>query len=226
MAKIFLIGAGPGAKEHVTPAARENVRRATIVIGAERALELFREDIKGETYVLKAENLAEIVQQALSSAQEGKLVALISTGDPTFFGLLKPLLEKFPNDLELEIVPGISSIQVCTSRLQICLEEIGLILSFHGQPDAERTRLVEAVGNGKMAMILPDPKFQPDQISKYLIDSGVDPKTPAAVCENLTYVNERITEGDLQTISSEKFGPMCLMVIGTWRRRRLRNFVH
>ena len=226
MAKIFLIGAGPGAKEHVTPAARENVRRATIVIGAERALELFREDIKGETYVLKAENLAEIVQQALSSAQEGKLVALISTGDPTFFGLLKPLLEKFPNDLELEIVPGISSIQVCTSRLQICLEEIGLILSFHGQPDAERTRLVEAVGNGKMAMILPDPKFQPDQISKYLIDSGIDPKTPAAVCENLTYVNERITEGDLQTISSEKFGPMCLMVIGTWRRRRLRNFVH
>jgi len=226
LAKIFLIGAGPGVKEHVTPAARENVRRATIVIGAERALELFREDIKGETYVLKAENLAEIVQQALSSAQEGKLVALISTGDPTFFGLLKPLLEKFPNDLELEIVPGISSIQVCTSRLQICLEEIGLILSFHGQPDAERTRLVEAVGNGKMAMILPDPKFQPDQISKYLIDSGIDPKTPAAVCENLTYVNERITEGDLQTISSEKFGPMCLMVIGTWRRRRLRNFVH
>lgn len=137
MAKIFLIGAGPGSREHVTPAARESVRRAVLVIGAERALELFREDIKGEAYVLKAENLDEIVQQALRSAQEGRSVALVSTGDPTFFGLLKPLLEKSPNDLELEIVPGISSIQVCTSRLQICLEEIGLFLSFHGQPDGE-----------------------------------------------------------------------------------------
>ena len=226
MAKIFLIGAGPGAKEHVTPAAREKVRRAGVVIGAERALELFQEDIKEETYVLKAENLDEIVQRALSFAQGGKSVVLVSTGDPTFFGLLKPLLEKLPNDLELEIVPGISSVQVCTSRLQICLEEIDLILSFHGRPDAEKARLVEAVGNGKMTMILPDPKFQPDQISKYLIDSGIDPRTPAAVCENLTYVNERITEGDLRTISSEKYGPMCLMVIGTWARRRPRNFQH
>jgi cobalt-precorrin-7 (C5)-methyltransferase len=224
LAKIFLIGAGPGAKEHVTPAARENVRKAAIVIGAERALELFREDIKNETCALKAENLDEIVQRTLTCAQEGKSVALVSTGDPTFFGLLKPLLQKSPNELELEIVPGISSIQVCTSRLQICFEEIGLILSFHGQPNAERVRLLEAVRNGKIAMILPDPKsFQPDQISKYLIDSGIDPKTPAAVCENLTYANERITEGDLEEISSGKYGPMCLMVIGNWTRRKHRS---
>jgi cobalt-precorrin-7 (C5)-methyltransferase len=224
LAKIFLIGAGPGAKEYLTPAARESIRRAAIVIGAERALELFREDIKHEAYALKAEKLDEMIQQTLRFAREGKSVAMVSTGDPTFFGLLKPLLEKNPDDIELEIVPGISSIQVCTSRLQICLEEIGVILSFHGQPDAERTRLLEIVRNGKVAMILPDPKsFQPDQISKYLTDSGIDSKTPAAVCENLTYVNEKITEGDLRTISSQKFGPMCIMVIGAWTRRRRRN---
>ena len=222
MAKIFLVGAGPGAKDHLTPAAREKVSEAAIVIGSERALGLFREDIKNEADILKAENLDEIIQHALTSAQEGKSVALVSTGDPTFFGLLRPLLQKIPVGLDLEIVPGISSVQVCTSRLQICLEEIGLILSFHGQPDTERARLVEAVRDGRIAMILPDPNsFQPDQISKYLIDSGIDSKTPAAVCENLTYVNERITEGDLSTISTEKFGTMCLMVIGKRARRRL-----
>jgi len=220
LAKIYLIGAGPGTKEYLTPAARKSVRKAAVVIGAERALDLFREDIKQESHVLKAEKLDQMIQHAVTSAREGKPVALVSTGDPTFFGLLKPLLEKSPNDIELEIVPGISSIQICTSRLQICLEEIGVILSFHGQPDAERRRLVEAVANGRLAMIIPDPKsFQPDQISKYLIDSGIDPKTPAAVCENLTYVNERITESDLRTVSSEKFGPMCLMVIGAWKGR-------
>jgi cobalt-precorrin-7 (C5)-methyltransferase len=225
MAKIFLVGAGPGGQEHVTPAARVNVRRAEVVIGAERALELFRDDITHESYVLNAEKLDEMLLRALSSAKEGKSVALVSTGDPTFFGLLKPLLEKKPADIELEIVPGISSIQVCTSRLQICLEEIGLMLSFHGQPDMEKRRLAEAVQNGKIALILPDPKsFQPNQISNYLIDSGIDPKTPAAVCENLTYPNERITEGDLQTISSEKFDPMCLMVIGL-RTRTNRRYV-
>jgi len=224
MAKIFLIGAGPGVKEYLTPAARMNVHNAEVVIGAERALELFRGDITHESHALNAEKLDELLQRALTSAREGKSVALISTGDPTFFGLLKPLLEKKPADIELEIVPGISSVQVCTSRLQLCLEEIGLILSFHGQPDTEKTKLAEAVKNGKIVLILPDPKmFQPNQISKYLIDSGIDPKTPAAVCENLTYPDERIVEGDLQEISSEKFDPMCLMVIGLRTRTRGRD---
>ena len=226
MAKIFLIGAGPGAKEHVTPAARENVRKAALVIGAERALELFRNDIRGETYVLKAENLDEVMQRTLRSVKEGRSAALLSTGDPTFFGLLKPVLES-STDFELEVVPGISSIQVCTSRLQICLEEVELILSFHGQPDAEKKKLVEVVGDGKIAIILPDPKvFQPDQIAKYLIDAGIDPRTPSAVCENLSYANERIREADLLAISYEKFGTMCLMVVGTWTRRKLRKSAH
>jgi len=224
MAKIFVVGAGPGAKEYLTPAATERVRNATIVIGAERALDLFREHIKHESYVLKSDKLDEIIQRAFSSAKGGRSVAFVSTGDPTFFGLLKPLLEKSPGDIEFEIVPGISAIQVCTSRLQICLEDIGLIASFHGQPEAERARLVEAVRNGKITMILPDPKsFQPNQISKYLIDSGIDSKTPAAVCENLTYSDERITEGDLRKISSARFGSMCLMVVGL-RKRNPRNF--
>jgi cobalt-precorrin-7 (C5)-methyltransferase len=191
-------------------------------MGAERALKLFQEDIKGETYTLNA-NLNDIIQRTLRSVQEGRSVALLSTGDPTFFGLLKPVLES-STDLELEIVPGISSLQICTSRLQICLEEVGLILSFHGQPDAEKHRLVEAVRDGKVVIILPDPEaFQPDQIAKYLIDSGIDPKTPSAVCENLSYDNERIREADLQAISSENFGTMCVMVVGTWTRRKLRK---
>jgi cobalt-precorrin-7 (C5)-methyltransferase len=224
LAKIFLVGAGPGSIEHVTPAARKTVRRASLVIGAERALELFRDDIKGEAYTLKAENIDELVQRVFSFAHEATSVALVSTGDPSFFGLLKPLLEKSPNGLDLEIVPGISSIQVATSRLRICLEEIGLFVSFHGRSDAEKAKLAEGVRDGKLAVIIPDPRsFQPDQIARYLIDSGINPRTPAAVCESLTYANERITEGNLLMLSTEKFEPTCLMVVGDWMGRRLRE---
>jgi len=224
LAKFILIGAGPGSREYVTPAARETVSRASLVIGAERALELFREDIKGEACVLKADNFDELIQRALRFTQEDKSVAFVSTGDPAFFGLLKPLLEKSPNDLQIDIVPGISSVQILTSRLQINLDEIGLFISFHGRPDPEKSKLAEAIGNGKLAVILPDPRsFQPDQIARYLIEAGINPTTPAAVCENLTYPNERVTESDLLMLSSKKFGPMCIMVVGAWTRRRLRG---
>lgn len=221
MAKIFLIGAGPGSREHVTPAAQKTVRIASLVIGAERSLELFREEIKGEICILKAENFDESIQRAFNFAQEGKTVAFLSTGDPTFFGLLKSLLEKSQSSTELEIVPGISSLQVAVSRLQICLENVGLFISFHGRSHNEKTKLLKALSDEKLIVIIPDPKsFQPNQIARYLIDSGVAPNTSAAVCENLTYPNERIVEGDLLMLSSEKFEPLCLMVVGTRMSRR------
>ncbi len=131
--KVFLVGAGPGSKEYVTLAAKKAVRKATLVIGAQRALELFKEDIKGETCILRAQNLDEVLQRTLASAQEERPVALLSTGDPTFFGLLRPLLQRSPVDLEIELVPGISSIQVCAARLKICLDEVEYA-DFHGQP--------------------------------------------------------------------------------------------
>lgn len=221
--KIFLVGAGPGSQEYVTPAAKKAVRQATLVIGAQKALQLFQEDVKGEVHVLKAENLEEVLQRTLTSAEDDKLVALVSTGDPTFFGLLRPLLQRSPIDLEVEVVSGISSIQVCASRLKICLDEVELFLSFHGELSTDKkSKLVEAVRRQKLVIILPDPKsFQPDQIAKYLMESGIDSRTPAAVCENLTYSNEKITQGDLLTLSSEKFGPMGIMVVGAGAREKL-----
>jgi cobalt-precorrin-7 (C5)-methyltransferase len=213
--KIYLVGAGPGSPEYVTPAAKKAVRQATLVVGAQRALELFQEDIKGETRVLTAENLDELLHQSLTTAGDGKPVALISTGDPTFFGLLRPLLKKSWKDIDIDIVPGISSIQVCASRLKICLDDVELF-SFHGRnPANEKERLIEALRKKKLVLILPDPRsFQPDQIAKYLIESGLDHRMPAAVCENLTFSNEKVIEGDLMSISNEEFGSMSIMVIG------------
>lgn len=220
--KIYLVGAGPGSPEHVTPAAKKAVRQATLVIGAQRALELFQEDIKGEIWVLTAENLDELLHRSLTAAENGRPVALVSTGDPTFFGLLRPLLKKSWKDIEIDIVPGISSIQICASRLKICLDEVELF-SFHGRnPANKKRRLIKALRRKKMVMILPDPKsFQPDQIAKYLIESGLDHRMPAAVCENLTFPNEEIREGDLRSISTEKFGPMSIMVIGAEAHQKL-----
>lgn len=214
--KVFLVGAGPGSKEYVTLAAKKAVRKATLVIGAQRALELFKEDIKGETCILRAQNLDEVLQRTLASAQEERPVALLSTGDPTFFGLLRPLLQRSPVDLEIELVPGISSIQVCAARLKICLDEVEYA-DFHGSLSARKKhKLVGAIRRKKIVIILPDPKsFQPNKIAEYLMKAGIDRRTPAAVCENLTYPSEKISEGDLSTLSIKQFAPMCIMVVGT-----------
>ena len=40
MAKLSVIGIGPGLPEYITPAARKAVQGAEVVIGAERSLKL------------------------------------------------------------------------------------------------------------------------------------------------------------------------------------------
>ena len=61
MAKINIVGVGPGSADYVTPAARKIVQKTQLVIGAKRSLNLFPADIKGESVVLTAKNLNSIL---------------------------------------------------------------------------------------------------------------------------------------------------------------------
>ncbi len=88
MAKISIVGVGPGSPEYVTPIARKTVQTAHVVIGAERSLNLFKDDINGEVIQLTAKNVNEALNNAVGSAEAGKTVVLLSTGDPCFSGLL------------------------------------------------------------------------------------------------------------------------------------------
>lgn len=214
MAKIHIVGAGPGSPEYVTPIAREIVRRAHLVIGSERAIELFRSDIKGESMVLTASNFKQTIRYALDCARKGINVVLLSTGDPGFAGLLKATAKLTDKDVDLEVTPGISAIQVCAARLKISWEE-AVLISFHeGADENGKKRLLKAVKMGKTAIILPDPKgFRPREIARYLLDQGIDGGTPAFVCENLTLEDEKITQGTLQEISLMNFGSLCVMAI-------------
>ena len=76
MAKINIVGVGPGSPDYVTPAARKTVQQAQIVIGAQRSINLFTEDIKGEKVVLTAKNLQSALKKAVESVKMGKNVAV------------------------------------------------------------------------------------------------------------------------------------------------------
>jgi cobalt-precorrin-7 (C5)-methyltransferase len=86
LAKINIVGVGPGSADYVTPIARKTVQQAQVVIGAQRSLNLFPCDIKGEVFVITAKSLNESLKHAAESLKLGKNVALLSTGDPASLG--------------------------------------------------------------------------------------------------------------------------------------------
>jgi cobalt-precorrin-7 (C5)-methyltransferase len=213
--KLNVVGIGPGTPDYVTPVARKTVQDADVVIGAERSLSLFRKDIKGEAVPLTAKNVNEILKYAAESAEKGKTVALLSTGDPGFSGLLRPILKNTRGkDVEVNVIPGVSSIQACAARLCMCWDETRLF-SFHKGTTAEKkTQLAKAVREGKDIMLLPDPKaFPPREIAGFLIKAGLDKDTPVFVCESLTLSDEKVVESTLERAATLDFNALCVMVI-------------
>ena len=215
MAKIIIVGAGPGSPDYVTPIAKKTVRNAELVIGAERALDLFSGDVKGEALKITAKNMNETLNKAVVLAQKGKSIVILSTGDPGFSGLLRTVSRVAKGkSVEVEVVPGISSVQVCAARLSMPWDELSLF-SFHDGVGAEKkAKLFDVVKDGRDALLLPDPKnFSPEQAAKFLIESGMDAEIPVFVCENLTLSDERIVNSTLGEVARSSFSPLCVMVI-------------
>ncbi len=215
MAKINIVGVGPGSPDYVTPAARKIVQKAQLVIGAQRSLDLFTAEFKGECVVLTAKNLNSVLKQAAETVKSGKNVALLSTGDPGFSGLLHTVLESgLFNFSEIHVVPGVSSIQTCAARLNLCWDNTRLF-TFHDEvSEEEKEKLISAVKCGRTILLLPNSRsFAPKDIATFLIELDIDREIPVCICENMTLENEKISETTLGNVVGQTFGSLCVMVI-------------
>jgi cobalt-precorrin-7 (C5)-methyltransferase len=216
MVKLNIIGVGPGSADYVTPIAHKTVSEAQIVIGAKRSLGLFSSDISGETHILTAKNINVLLTYAIESTKKGKNVAILSTGDPGFSGLLKTVLNtKLVTPDEINIIPGVSAVQSCAAKLGLCWDEACLFTFHQGNVnDARKTELTFCLKTGRNVLLLPSSKtFLPKEIANFLINSGIDPNTPVFICENLTLDNERVVESSLKGVSTVDFNALCVMVI-------------
>lgn len=216
MGKLDIVGVGPGSADYVTPAARKAVQQAQLVIGAQRSINLFTGEIKGEKIALTAKSLAEILKEAAQAVKSGKNVALLSTGDPGFSGLLHTIQESglFTNQ-QINVIPGVSSIQACAAKVNLSWDNIRLFTFHEGQvSDDQKEKLVSAYQCGRTIMLLPDAKsFAPKDIAALLIETGANKETQVYVCENLTLDNEKVTSTTLEELQGQTFGSLSVMVI-------------
>jgi len=205
MSKLYIVGIGPGSKEYLTQAALNTVKNSNIVIGSKRALDLFKTD--SQKIEINAKNMNESLKAAVSEVENGKVVVLLSTGDPGFSGVLKPILN-LKRDIDIEVIPGVSSVQLCAAKLKIPWDEANLI-TMHGKGISDD--ILNVIDNGKPSIILPN--FKPAELAQFIIENGIDKSRKVVICERLSYEDEKIVESTLKDISEMEFGYMSVMVV-------------
>jgi len=118
MGVLSVVGIGPGAEAHTTPAALAAIAEAELVVGYTTYIRLVRHLIAGKE-VVKTGMTEEIgrARAAVERARAGGKVAIISSGDAGVYGMaslvfqvLRELGWKRGASPELRLIPGITAL--------------------------------------------------------------------------------------------------------------------
>lgn len=208
--KIYIIGIGPGSSEYLTKKAVDTVKTSDYTVGSTRAIDLF-DDVNNKI-AFNVKDLLNKLEKGVDLAIEGNTVSILSTGDPGFSGVLNTVLrianeKNFPEE-KIEVIPGISSLQLAAARNHIQWDNAN-VMTFHGRENIED--ILKVINNGKTTIALPSKKVR--DMAQFLLDNGVDEHREVVVCERLSYDDEKIVRSTLKDIANSEFTYMCIMVI-------------
>ena len=112
---LAVVGLGPGAAAHRTPAAAAAVRHAEVVLGYGPYVDLAADLLHPRQVVLRSPIGAETdrCRDALARAAAGARVALVCSGDPGVYAMASLVLELAPEcgDPPVSIVAGVTAAQ-------------------------------------------------------------------------------------------------------------------
>ena len=203
---ITLIGIGMGAPGMWTVAARKILLEADAVAGASRMIESVEKDL-GEKAVMKAYDGKKILDWFEHAPQLRKLAVLYS-GDTGFYsgasGLAETLRERQEagkdQEIQLEILPGISTVSYLASKLQIPWQDLELE-SLHGR----EAKPWEALERGKNVFLLLGGVEPVAEVSRMISEHGFG-SWLVSVGKNLSYDDEEILTDTAENMMNKKLG--------------------
>lgn len=123
--KLYVVGLGPGHHDHMTFRAKQAIEESEVIIGYDTYVSLVEDIISGkEVYRYPMTQEVDRANQAIELAQSGKVVSLVSSGDPGIYGMIgliyEILAEKDWNrqvGIYVECIPGVSSLNSCAALI-------------------------------------------------------------------------------------------------------------
>jgi precorrin-6Y C5,15-methyltransferase (decarboxylating) len=184
MTDIAVIGTGCGG---ISVGARALLDHAELVVGGERHILAF--GVEPERALALRGDLSEALDRIEKT--EGS-VAVLASGDPGFFGIVRVLAERFGPE-KLLVLPALSAVSEAFARAGIPWDD-ALVVSAHGRDSRRAVNVCRA--HAKVA-VLTSPAFGPAELAGALEGLG----RSFVVAERLGEPGERMCKGDAPQIA-------------------------
>ena len=213
--KAFLVGVGPGSPELVTPSARRAIDAAELVLGWDLDLKPVEDSLAGKKIFLQdVTNYVRATRNAVREAKRRRAVlAIPRVGDPCLSSGLKGLLRAL-DGFHVEIIPGISSIQLAAALARVNIDE-SVPISFHtfGDPEEKKRFMLDCFRRGRHLIVLASPDLMPGAMAGWLMKQGVPGRARVVVASFLTLPQEQVLETQLSRLRGRKFPWLTVTVV-------------
>jgi precorrin-3B C17-methyltransferase len=231
---LFVVGIGPGGSLDRTRRAENAIASSQVVVGYRRYLDLIDDLTAGKELISSGMTKEkERCQAAIERAEQGRTVALVSSGDPGIYGmagLAVELAAAGSKSIPIEIIPGITAATAAAARFgaPLMLDFACISLSDLLVPWEVIRRRVEAVASVDLVVALYNPKSK--KRTKQLEEAAAifrrfrDERTPVGIGTAIGTEEEEIVLTDLAHFIQFNVTMSSIVLIGNRSSRIIEGF--
>ncbi|WP_393056644.1 precorrin-3B C(17)-methyltransferase [Streptomyces sp. LN549] len=227
--RLAVVGLGPGARDLLTPRARDELRRASVLVGLDQYVDQIRDLLRPGTTILESGLGAEEerARTAVAEARKGHAVALIGSGDAGVYAMASPALAEAGSDIDVVGVPGVTAALAAAAILGAPLghDHVSISLSDLHTPWEVIERRVRAAAEADIIVTFYNPRSRGRdwQLPKALsiLSEHREPATPVGVVRNASRPDESSRVTSLAALDPAEVDMMTVVTVGNTATREI-----
>lgn len=230
-----MVGIGPGARNEISQRALDALKISETIAGYKLYVDLVKDIVEGKQIIATAmRKEIERVELAIQEAQGGKVVSIISSGDPGVYGMAGLVLElayKKNINLPIEIISGIPAANAAAAVLGAPLMHDYAVISLSDllTPWETIEKRVKCAAEADYVIVLYNPKSsQRDwQIQKTtdILLQYKSPSTPVGIVKGVSREDESVILTTLDKMTSCLIDMTTIIIIGNSTTFIYRNYM-
>ncbi|MCJ7444084.1 MAG: precorrin-4 C(11)-methyltransferase [Methanotrichaceae archaeon] len=203
--KVWFVGAGPGDPELITVKGFKLLKDADLIIYAGSLVNpQLLSGLTAELVNSSNLSLESIIAKIIESLNAGKKIVRLHSGDPSLYGAIleqiRPLEEA---GIEVEVVPGVSSLFAAAAALktQLTLKGVSesLIITRPVGATLEKDDLTSLSKHGATMAIF----LAADKVQEVMASLQMPEETPVALIYHASWPDQKILLGNLKNIADK-----------------------